>query len=653
MKTLTRTRQKGQAIVMVSLSLVAMCGILGLAVDLGWSYFIRRNGQAFADAAALAATEEALRLGGASATAYCGNGTIVCNTPALAPCPGTITTPASNLDNGCLYARGTGSGSNYYGFVNGANGSRTQTSNFEAGSGRLILSNGAQIDTFYWARSRVSESIPQLFSAVLGNRTALVAARATAAIVGLPLDASIVLLNRLNDLAPVGQGGGTIAGKNMYIQGGQNAFVQVPGGIRLAANKALSGEVGSGGSVTAKYTWTMSSSGTTNWSNTFQKPDSGTRFMDPFGGLGVGGGNAQPPPTTAIQADCPVQSSGSTATIQGSSNPNAPLLLAPGNYYSVDNQGRPNWKTISVTGYVRFTATASTTNSPLFTYTGKTTAACKVGSAGSGSASGNYFIYGGLDLQSGPNVKMEPGRYVLAGVNPPNGANSTNNVLNVTSGQTSLTDINTGDVASSPAIDGGEIFILTRQDYPGLRTQIDSIPNLRNGAFINGGSVPDTSHLDFGSTNIQAGAALQLHGLTPGLSATDPLKPFEQVLFWQDQRNSTISYNNDGTINANPGQSVGCNPNVAGAVDMNNPCTNTLNHTNSVQFSYQGGAGSKVYGVFYQPRGAWMMLGGDVSSSNLNKTMIVSGALQVAGSANINFGPLTNPPIERVVALVD
>ena len=48
----------GQAIVMVTLSLMAMTGMMGLAVDLGWSFFVKKEAQAAADGAALAAVQE-------------------------------------------------------------------------------------------------------------------------------------------------------------------------------------------------------------------------------------------------------------------------------------------------------------------------------------------------------------------------------------------------------------------------------------------------------------------------------------------------------------------------------------------------------------------------------------------------------------------
>ncbi len=43
---------------MVTLSLFAMFGMMGLAVDTGWSYFVQKQAQAAADAGALAAVHE-------------------------------------------------------------------------------------------------------------------------------------------------------------------------------------------------------------------------------------------------------------------------------------------------------------------------------------------------------------------------------------------------------------------------------------------------------------------------------------------------------------------------------------------------------------------------------------------------------------------
>src|ERR1700743_3522225 len=94
----------GQALVMVSLALFSMAGMMGLAVDLGWSYFTQKEAQASADGAALAAVHEAWsRLGGTVA------GGVACNTKsscATSPvdCGTGVATATSNLYNGCLYA---------------------------------------------------------------------------------------------------------------------------------------------------------------------------------------------------------------------------------------------------------------------------------------------------------------------------------------------------------------------------------------------------------------------------------------------------------------------------------------------------------------------------------------------------------------------
>src|SRR5215472_12941478 len=97
-----RKRQTGQALIMLTLALIAMCGILGLAVDLGWSFFVKKSAQAAADAAALAAVEAAQKLG-FSPPFTCGNATgkIYCSSTAK-PCGDSAI--AGNLNSACVYA---------------------------------------------------------------------------------------------------------------------------------------------------------------------------------------------------------------------------------------------------------------------------------------------------------------------------------------------------------------------------------------------------------------------------------------------------------------------------------------------------------------------------------------------------------------------
>src|SRR3954454_25150863 len=133
MNSSAKLRQRGQAIVMVTLALVAMCGILGLAVDLGWSYFMRRAAQKSADAGALAAAQQFLLVNG-PASSYPSSTTL------NSACPSGVTTVTTNLDSGCIYMRGatlaTGS---WYGFVDGSNGGRTQHARLDSTTDQSIM----------------------------------------------------------------------------------------------------------------------------------------------------------------------------------------------------------------------------------------------------------------------------------------------------------------------------------------------------------------------------------------------------------------------------------------------------------------------------------------------------------------------------------
>src|ERR1043166_7404739 len=93
-------RQSGQALVMVTFALFAMCGLMGLAIDLGWSFYVHKMARAAADSAAMAAVNKAL-------VSVSGNaGPYSCATTGLT-CSGLIDCTASapgNLGVGCGFA---------------------------------------------------------------------------------------------------------------------------------------------------------------------------------------------------------------------------------------------------------------------------------------------------------------------------------------------------------------------------------------------------------------------------------------------------------------------------------------------------------------------------------------------------------------------
>jgi Flp pilus assembly protein TadG len=167
-----RKGERGQALLMVTLASVAMFGALGLAVDLGWAYYVRTSAATAADSAALAAVQWAndaiLSSGG---TYTCGTNGIVCNTSATA-CPSSPGSSTS-IGAGCLYAQ-----------ANGFSASGNQNVTMQSNAGSTPPTATGITNVQYWVTARVSQRIPQLFSAILGKQHALVSARSTAAVVG-------------------------------------------------------------------------------------------------------------------------------------------------------------------------------------------------------------------------------------------------------------------------------------------------------------------------------------------------------------------------------------------------------------------------------------------------------------------------------------
>ena len=159
------TPRRGQTVILFTLALVPLLGIMGLVVDVGWAHFRREAAQTAADSAAMAAALAAYQTANGGSI-LCGTPHIVCYASEYS-CPATISSPPSdNVQAGCMYARDNG-------FVTAGNHKVT----FQSGIGSAPTSPGVTMS--YWVVVRVSEDIPQLFSAALGHPTATVSARAT------------------------------------------------------------------------------------------------------------------------------------------------------------------------------------------------------------------------------------------------------------------------------------------------------------------------------------------------------------------------------------------------------------------------------------------------------------------------------------------
>lgn len=614
----------GQALVMVTLALIAMFGIIGLAVDLGWGFYVRRSAQAAADSAALAAAIQVYRNAG-NPPYTCNESTVPCKP--ITDCTALAGTP---LYSGCQYAQQNG-------FTSTAGGSQTVT--LQSGvTAPPPTAPGVNI-IYYWATARVSERIPQLFSAVLGNTVGASSARATAGVVEQVTIGSLILLNRENDPA-FGQGSG-FKGGNIVVTsgiGGGSGTIVAPGGIQMSSNASGAGGVYAGmlqGSAKIENTpfTHIRGSGTTNlggsssWSMppTNGYPD-GQEFWDPMEGKG------QPPLSTASLPDrsALIQSLlSNNGTVQGGDTLAEATHLPPGNYYQVQTtkgggcNNPPCAQQITLgSGYFVFDAAGSPTNSSF----------------------GEYNFFGGLATSSGTNVTFSSGRYGFIGA-----VEGTDPFLvtNGTTLQDGLAQVQ-NDCATGNACAPGELFVFTdtQHNYPGLASQIANLSG-SNPLFAQ-----VANQYRFGQSGFKTGnndnSNLTLHGLNHSAgNVPDELKPFSSVLMWQDQKNSVVAYNDAGYVDCGQAPGTRCP-----TEDLDSPNAGPVDPTSKTpQMNILAAPNVYLYGAVYQPRGAWVSFQGH--GSYTGPLQIISGALTMGGSPRVLLTSLSKPVTTLGVALVE
>jgi hypothetical protein len=155
-------RQRGQVLIMATLSLTLTFALLGLVVDVGWAHFRKLASYSAAQSASIAGARAAMLV----ANPTCGGG-LTCQSATA--CPGTLNTPTNPIHAACLYAQQNG-------FTNGGS------------QGVLIADNtsGAPVpgvSPSFWISATVSERLPLTFLSVLGQQFVTVAARSTAGVV--------------------------------------------------------------------------------------------------------------------------------------------------------------------------------------------------------------------------------------------------------------------------------------------------------------------------------------------------------------------------------------------------------------------------------------------------------------------------------------
>ena len=615
-------KPRGQALIMVTLALFAMCGLMGLAVDLGWSYFTEKSAQRAADAAALAAVRKSFSTLTQSGPFACTANPCVPNTPCMvcqttpAPCSGIAA--GSNLYNGCQYAAQNG-------FSSLSN--PRQEVRLTADTTSPFVTRTGNVAVHYWVTATVVETIPQLFSAIFGNGTGTVAASATAAVVDITVPGTLILLNRRGDRTAMGSvpGGNTQYGVNLMVQANNNQgmyALQTAGGIRMASDcgpntpwnattcsnggntNFWAGENQGGGTVSAAET-RIRSQGWYHLSNSAQwipQPTNGTStgFEDPMAGKG------QPPPKLPNQSwDNPV------AVLNGLINQSICPggICQPGQYFTTEMQscgqgcqrevatGRP----LEVVGDITF--------------------------ASGTSGFGNYAFYGGMRKGSGgaTSITFQPAIYTFAGALA--GQNSPG-VLFDTSTNMTLRDNTT---STGKNTDAGAMFIFTNGTYTDANGQAQ-LPEPNHVAWSNASGLANA--LQYGTANFQSGnnsTSINLHGLNPQHASIQGtvLETFAPTLIWQDQGNSSVEHD----INGNVRTAVSC----GGGGTLDTPCPQSpgLADIRSPELAIQASPALNLYGTVYQPRGAWVtMIGGGGYSGPIQ---LITGALQVKANSNVNM----------------
>jgi hypothetical protein len=602
----------GQAIVMVSLALISMSGMMGLAVDLGWSFFTQKAAQAAADDAALSAVQSAYgiivqQFKYPSWFSFCSDtGQVTCK-----PTPVTCD-PANaglnNLQTGCLYAKNDG-------FVPGGHGGR-QNVLIQANMPSVALPDsiptppGPPKDMVYWVTVRTYESIPQLFSFVNGKQNGAIAAVATAAIAGKVFGGSFYGMNRQGDCFVAN--GTSYCGVDLVSGGssaacanGPSAFLCAPGGAYVASRCNGAADPGCAGNSNYAGTGSMNGGPAINIAVANALDPSGTwtpaPTITPAGGYqDPTQGEEQPP----LAASTPTKSCGVTSIPSNAT-------LGPFQYYHYHNfiggYPQPDGLQIILPSDTTFAASGTCPG-----------VVSTIGTDQASSAFPLYVFYGGLSAQTNTTITFGAGQYVMAGV-----ANANNPVFNADQANLVTAGANGDNYTGS-----GNLFIVTNQNYPGMQGANGQLSTVPNNTF----AIPS---LQFSNTSLKGGSGttdlfgMAANSATGNSNLPTNLNGYGGTLFWQDRANSTVTYDANGKV---------LNQTNASCPYLS--CTSPELSLNNLQ---------NLHGLIYQPRGAWTKVSGAVSTSSLQ---LLTGAIVGTGGGSLQLTSPTRPAIRYLPVLI-
>ncbi len=216
MNSIRTNTRKGQAAIFMTMSLLVLLGLMGLVVDVGWAYWRKEAAKTAAQSAAYGAIKY-LDYNNLSA---CGVAGFVCQNATACPAS-PASPPTTAMGAGCLYAKQNG-------FIN----SGQQNVTMEAHGPDGVHSPAATGTSLpiYWVSYTVTEHIPQLFSAVLGQQWNTVTGRATAAIFSRPSDACIYALSTTGTGLSIGGNDTITSACGIYVDSSDASNAMVEGG---------------------------------------------------------------------------------------------------------------------------------------------------------------------------------------------------------------------------------------------------------------------------------------------------------------------------------------------------------------------------------------------------------------------------------------
>jgi len=217
-----RQNSKGQALLLVTFAMIPMFAMLGLVADLGYMEYLKGSAQAAVDSAALAAVYRYNRTVYGSAMDCSASSWMCHETPW--PCPAAIEHAANPVEAACLYAKKNGFSTS----------DPRQSVTIVSGVSSTIPTSTAVNNGGWWITVRIAQTVPQLFSSVLGKTSGLVAARATSSV-----QPSLACVYALDPVSVQGyyQNGNTnfLSACGIYVNSNASPAMQGVGGATVSA----------------------------------------------------------------------------------------------------------------------------------------------------------------------------------------------------------------------------------------------------------------------------------------------------------------------------------------------------------------------------------------------------------------------------------